>query len=152
MWAVNWSCAYLLEIHFKTHLSRLNNDACLLLWHPILIIIPERLAAGLLLPVIKLFVDRNWSNFSPIQWYCCIYSTLWLKKCRKRPISEGFLLVLSLWYPLRNVFDSPLIISIHPYPIRNLILNDLLGGRGWWLVKGALVRGPFLISPITQII
>lgn len=23
-------------------------------------------------------------------------------------------------------------------------LNDLLGGRGWWLVKGALVRGPFL--------
>jgi hypothetical protein len=23
-------------------------------------------------------------------------------------------------------------------------INDLLGGRGWWLVKGALVRGPFL--------
>ena len=23
-------------------------------------------------------------------------------------------------------------------------LNGLLGGRGWWLVKGALVRGPFL--------
>jgi hypothetical protein len=25
-----------------------------------------------------------------------------------------------------------------------LFINDLLGGRGWWLVKGALVRGPFL--------
>ena len=32
-----------------------------------------------------------------------------------------------------------------PYPVSiNDILNDLLGGRGWWLVKGALVRGPFL--------
>jgi hypothetical protein len=27
-----------------------------------------------------------------------------------------------------------------------LIINDLLGGRGWWLVKGALVRGPFLLK------
>lgn len=27
---------------------------------------------------------------------------------------------------------------------RTNLLNDLLGGRGWWLVKGALVRGPFL--------
>jgi hypothetical protein len=26
-----------------------------------------------------------------------------------------------------------------------LLIKDLLGGRGWWLVKGALVRGPFLI-------
>ncbi len=26
-----------------------------------------------------------------------------------------------------------------------LSLNDLLGGRGWWLVKGAQVRGPFLL-------
>jgi len=24
------------------------------------------------------------------------------------------------------------------------ILNDLLGGRGWWLVKGDQVRVPFL--------
>lgn len=28
------------------------------------------------------------------------------------------------------------------------IINDLLGGRGWWLVKGALVRGPFLLPLI----
>ncbi|HVT85872.1 MAG TPA: DUF4290 domain-containing protein [Chitinophagaceae bacterium] len=28
----------------------------------------------------------------------------------------------------------------------NFSLNDLLGGRGWWLVKGALVRGPFLFA------
>ena len=28
----------------------------------------------------------------------------------------------------------------------NYSLNDLLGGRGWWLVKGALVRGPFLYA------
>jgi hypothetical protein len=27
----------------------------------------------------------------------------------------------------------------------NFSLNDLLGGRGWWLVKGAQVRGPFLL-------
>ena len=27
-----------------------------------------------------------------------------------------------------------------------LLINDLLGGRGWWLVKGALVRGPFLFQ------
>lgn len=42
------------------------------------------------------------------------------------------------------------------YPLK--LLNDLLGGRGWWLVKGALVRGPFLyitdlrIERITQTI
>ncbi|MCW3119493.1 MAG: type sorting protein [Chitinophagaceae bacterium] len=27
----------------------------------------------------------------------------------------------------------------------NFSLNDLLGGRGWWLVKGALVRGPLFL-------
>ena len=28
----------------------------------------------------------------------------------------------------------------------NYLLNDLLGGRGWWLVKGGLVRAPFLLQ------
>ena len=32
----------------------------------------------------------------------------------------------------------------------NFSLNDLLGGRGWWLVKGALVRGPFLLPMIIE--
>jgi len=32
-------------------------------------------------------------------------------------------------------------------------INDLLGGRGWWLVKGVLVRDPFLyLSQMTQIL
>jgi hypothetical protein len=44
-----------------------------------------------------------------------------------------------------NLFDSPLIIRFTLNRIET-ILNDLLGGRGWWLVKGALVRGPFLFS------
>ena len=38
-----------------------------------------------------------------------------------------------------NLFDSPLTIF-------KITINDLLGGRGWWLVKGALVRGPFLFA------
>jgi hypothetical protein len=38
---------------------------------------------------------------------------------------------------IMNLFNSPL-------TILKLTINDLLGGRGWWLVKGALVRGPFL--------
>ncbi len=38
---------------------------------------------------------------------------------------------------------------LHPLTIQSII-NDLLGGRGWWLVKGALVRGPFLLPMFTR--
>src|SRR5258705_13446141 len=34
-------------------------------------------------------------------------------------------------------------VTSHLSCVNQLLLNDLLGGRGWWLVKGALVRGPF---------
>ena len=40
--------------------------------------------------------------------------------------------------------------QVLPFNYRNWFrkntINDLLGGRGWWLVKGALVRGPFLFA------
>ena len=51
------------------------------------------------------------------------------------------ILVLCLYLKYTNLLISPLNISKHKD-----ILNDLLGGRGWWLVKGALVRGPFLFA------
>ena len=52
------------------------------------------------------------------------------------------------WYHIcLYVCEEEIEITLNPTFFLNsskLILNDLLGGRGWWLVKGALVRGPFL--------
>jgi hypothetical protein len=36
--------------------------------------------------------------------------------------------------------------------VNQLLLNDLLGGRGWWLVKGALVRGPFFFARLLAVL
>jgi hypothetical protein len=55
--------------------------------------------------------------------------------------SETVKAILCIGIIFVNVYlASPLIVQI--------IINDLLGGRGWWLVKGALVRGPFLFPAI----
>ena len=55
------------------------------------------------------------------------------------------ILVSSLLFFIRSFYS--------PLTFLKLTINDLLGGRGWWLVKGALVRGPFLLrfvsSPLT---
>ena len=38
-----------------------------------------------------------------------------------------------------------MILSYQFYTL-NLTINDLLGGRGWWLVKGVSLRDPFLFA------
>ena len=67
---------------------------------------------------------------------CCLYS----------PQHYSIKANLNLYKELNQIgifFDFILIRNASPLTLR-LSINDLLGGRGWWLVKGALVRGPFL--------
>ena len=71
-------------------------------------------------------------HFSPLFFFCCFFFTYgWAKKRKLRKRYAGIIFV-----SFYAEFILPLTIQ--------LIINDLLGGRGWWLVKGALVRGPFL--------
>jgi len=85
----------------------------------------------------------KWGNIFLFCTACFSFVVLFGQNLLNRHSSDAEITTHFLMVPyllrIKRRFASPLTFT-------KITINDLLGGRGWWLVKGALVRGPFLFS------